>query len=191
METRRSGNRWSGRRRWNPFRQSPGTSAGRRRSQCQQGSCPSHEDGAGQRLRQGIQRRLQKPELHLPSSGCRDLNPGPLDPQSSALTKLRHSPFLFRATFCPVYCDPIWSVSSNSKFTTLLAQSGGSRSIPHRIPNALDSLNRERRQPVAPKTCWLRDPWPRSRIPRYVIFPSSTRRAGLQGVDLKCVGGEA
>jgi hypothetical protein len=25
-------------------------------------------------------------------SGCRDLNPGPLDPQSSALTKLRHSP---------------------------------------------------------------------------------------------------
>ena len=38
--------------------------------------------------------RLQKPELHLPSSGCRDLNPGPLDPQSSALTKLRHSPLL-------------------------------------------------------------------------------------------------
>jgi hypothetical protein len=28
------------------------------------------------------------------TSGCRDLNPGPLDPQSSALTKLRHSPFL-------------------------------------------------------------------------------------------------
>ncbi len=28
------------------------------------------------------------------SSGCRDLNPGPLDPQSSALTKLRHSPSL-------------------------------------------------------------------------------------------------
>jgi hypothetical protein len=28
----------------------------------------------------------------------------------------------------------------------LLAQSGGSRSIPHRIPNALDSLNRERRR---------------------------------------------
>ena len=27
-------------------------------------------------------------------SGCRDLNPGPLDPQSSALTKLRHSPSL-------------------------------------------------------------------------------------------------
>ena len=27
-------------------------------------------------------------------SGCRDLNPGPLDPQSSALTKLRHSPLL-------------------------------------------------------------------------------------------------
>jgi len=26
-------------------------------------------------------------------SGCRDSNPGPLDPQSSALTKLRHSPF--------------------------------------------------------------------------------------------------
>jgi hypothetical protein len=26
-------------------------------------------------------------------SGCRDLNPGPLDPQSSALTKLRHSPY--------------------------------------------------------------------------------------------------
>ena len=26
-------------------------------------------------------------------SGCRDLNPGPLDPQSSALTKLRHSPW--------------------------------------------------------------------------------------------------
>ena len=26
------------------------------------------------------------------ASGCRDLNPGPLDPQSSALTKLRHSP---------------------------------------------------------------------------------------------------
>ena len=25
-------------------------------------------------------------------SGCRDSNPGPLDPQSSALTKLRHSP---------------------------------------------------------------------------------------------------
>src|SRR5579862_9882934 len=25
-------------------------------------------------------------------SGCRDLNSGPLDPQSSALTKLRHSP---------------------------------------------------------------------------------------------------
>jgi len=77
------------------------------------------------------------------------------DPQSSALTKLRHSPFLFRATFCPVYCDPIWSVSSNSKFTTWLAQSGGSRSIPHPISNALDSLNRERPQPVPPKTCWL------------------------------------
>ena len=28
------------------------------------------------------------------ASGCRDLNPGPLDPQSSALTKLRHSPLL-------------------------------------------------------------------------------------------------
>ncbi len=27
-------------------------------------------------------------------SGCRDLNPGPLDPQSSALTKLRHSPHI-------------------------------------------------------------------------------------------------
>jgi hypothetical protein len=34
-------------------------------------------------------------EIYLGSpwwSGCRDLNPGPLDPQSSALTKLRHSP---------------------------------------------------------------------------------------------------
>ncbi len=30
-------------------------------------------------------------DLHF-WSGCRDLNPGPLDPQSSALTKLRHSP---------------------------------------------------------------------------------------------------
>jgi transposase InsO family protein len=30
------------------------------------------------------------------ASGCRDLNPGPLDPQSSALTKLRHSPLLVR-----------------------------------------------------------------------------------------------
>ncbi len=30
-------------------------------------------------------------------SGCRDLNPGPLDPQSSALTKLRHSPSLVGA----------------------------------------------------------------------------------------------
>ena len=29
-------------------------------------------------------------------SGCRDLNPGPLDPQSSALTKLRHSPCAIR-----------------------------------------------------------------------------------------------
>ena len=29
-------------------------------------------------------------------SGCRDLNPGPLDPQSSALTKLRHSPWQLR-----------------------------------------------------------------------------------------------
>ena len=29
-------------------------------------------------------------------SGCRDLNPGPLDPQSSALTKLRHSPCAVR-----------------------------------------------------------------------------------------------
>ena len=28
-------------------------------------------------------------------SGCRDLNPGPLVPQTSALTKLRHSPFLW------------------------------------------------------------------------------------------------
>ena len=33
-------------------------------------------------------------------SGCRDSNPGPLDPQSSALTKLRHSPYLVRGTFC-------------------------------------------------------------------------------------------
>jgi hypothetical protein len=33
-------------------------------------------------------------------SGCRDLNPGPLDPQSSALTKLRHSPFLVKALKC-------------------------------------------------------------------------------------------
>jgi hypothetical protein len=31
-------------------------------------------------------------------SGCRDLNPGPLDPQSSALTKLRHSPHSVRPT---------------------------------------------------------------------------------------------
>jgi hypothetical protein len=62
--------------------------------------------------------------LHIVTSGCRDLNPGPLDPQSSALTKLRHSPFLFRATFCPVSCDPIRSVSSKSKFIALLAQSG-------------------------------------------------------------------
>src|SRR5665213_3629861 len=38
--------------------------------------------------------RLRRP---APSwSGCRDLNPGPLDPQSSALTKLRHSPWRFR-----------------------------------------------------------------------------------------------
>ena len=29
-------------------------------------------------------------------SGCRDLNPGPPDPQSGALTKLRHSPWWFR-----------------------------------------------------------------------------------------------
>ncbi len=35
-------------------------------------------------------------------SGCRDLNPGPLDPQSSALTKLRHSPYLLRGSFSPV-----------------------------------------------------------------------------------------
>ncbi len=33
----------------------------------------------------------QPPDLIF-ESGCRDLNPGPLDPQSSALTKLRHSP---------------------------------------------------------------------------------------------------
>ena len=31
-------------------------------------------------------------------SGCRDLNPGPLDPQSSALTKLRHSPSVYLLT---------------------------------------------------------------------------------------------
>ncbi len=33
----------------------------------------------------------------LSESGCRDLNPGPLDPQSSALTKLRHSPCVVEA----------------------------------------------------------------------------------------------
>ena len=47
------------------------------------------------------------------------------NPQSSALTKLRHSPFLIRATFCPVSCYPIRSVSSKVKFIALLAQSGG------------------------------------------------------------------
>ena len=35
-------------------------------------------------------------DLHF-QSGCRDLNPGPLDPQSSALTKLRHSPHVATA----------------------------------------------------------------------------------------------
>ena len=43
----------------------------------------------------GRHHRARRPE---PSwSGCRDLNPGPLDPQSSVLTKLRHSPFLVHA----------------------------------------------------------------------------------------------
>src|SRR6478735_4857343 len=44
---------------------------------------------------------MQKPRL-WPSpavllSGCRDLNPGPLVPQTNALTKLRHSPFRGRS----------------------------------------------------------------------------------------------
>ncbi len=69
------------------------------------------------------------PKSLLTASGCRDLNPGPLDPQSSALTKLRHSPFLLRATLCPVSCYPIRSVSPKSKLIAFLAQSGGSRSI--------------------------------------------------------------
>ena len=37
------------------------------------------------------------------ASGCRDLNPGPLDPQSSALTKLRHSPSLLRGCAAPPF----------------------------------------------------------------------------------------
>jgi hypothetical protein len=37
---------------------------------------------------------MTRASVLLSESGCRDLNPGPLDPQSSALTKLRHSPYV-------------------------------------------------------------------------------------------------
>ena len=47
------------------------------------------------RLRNQKERTLSSAFFLLAAlqSGCRDSNPGPLDPQSSALTKLRHSPF--------------------------------------------------------------------------------------------------
>ena len=46
------------------------------------------ENGCGEQ-----RSRILRPRFPLVGeSGCRDLNPGPLDPQSSALTKLRHSP---------------------------------------------------------------------------------------------------
>ena len=35
---------------------------------------------------------MQRLELHMLESGCPDLNRGPLRPERSALTKLRHSP---------------------------------------------------------------------------------------------------
>ena len=41
-----------------------------------------------------FQKAMPSPKLPTSNywSGCRDLNPGPLVPQTSALTKLRHSP---------------------------------------------------------------------------------------------------
>ena len=51
----------------------------------------------------------RSPSVHVSPgrtrSGCRDLNPGPLDPQSSALTKLRHSPRVVEALRRGAYPD--------------------------------------------------------------------------------------
>jgi hypothetical protein len=54
-------------------------------------------------------------------SGCRDLNPGPLDPQSSALTKLRHSPLLLvpghgLESWTPLTPPPVPLVNALSTF---------------------------------------------------------------------------
>ena len=47
--------------------------------------------------------RRQRPEQGLVESGCPDLNRGPLRPERSALTKLRHSPFAPRGKRRPPY----------------------------------------------------------------------------------------
>jgi hypothetical protein len=175
---------------------------------------PMTRDRLVDRFRRDRDRRASRRYTKLPcsrrdcrsASGWGDLNSRPLDPQSSALTKLRHSPFLLRATFWPVSCYPIRSVSSKSKFIALLAQSGGSRSIlrqrirPHGNVSTSVLLRRMKRGassivrgshllvgvPKQPQT--MTGPWPRSRTPRHVvIFPQFNAKS--QSVDLKCVGG--
>ncbi len=57
-------------------------------------SRPARVENAGTTRQRYRSQGSSSPPPAPSESGCRDLNPGPLDPQSSALTKLRHSPML-------------------------------------------------------------------------------------------------
>ncbi len=88
----------------------------------------------------GARRKAQVADLGLLLSGCRDSNPGPLDPQSSALTKLRHSPSLVRRPFSTAGFVPGWPIANGLPANGLRAPYSARIAPPNRRAAVADSL---------------------------------------------------